>query len=48
MEGGFQTYLVSWIPAWLVVLVTRGVEANPEQCIAWAGDVRPISLRKVW
>jgi hypothetical protein len=28
-------YLVSWVPPDFIPLATRGVEANPEECIVW-------------
>jgi hypothetical protein len=28
-------FLISWVPAQLVELADRGIDANPEQCIAW-------------
>jgi hypothetical protein len=28
-------YLVSWVPPDFIPLATRGVEANPEECIRW-------------
>jgi hypothetical protein len=28
-------YLVAWIPPDFIPLATRGVDANPEECILW-------------
>jgi hypothetical protein len=33
------SYLVCWVPAPLVDLVTQGICANPVECVAWASDI---------
>src|SRR5687768_7246799 len=43
----FDSYLVSWVPNSLVALAEKGIQANPEGCIAWADSVRPNGLRDV-
>lgn len=43
----FNNCLVSWIPPQLVDLVTRGVNVNPEQCIAWADDTEIALTREL-
>jgi len=44
-QDTYGSYLLSWIPTSLVDLVDKGVQANPEQCIAWADRLKPRSLR---
>jgi hypothetical protein len=49
----YARYLVAWVPPAFVEIARRGIEVNPEQCIAWLDDtdcdirhpvVRPHSL----
>jgi hypothetical protein len=46
LKKEFDSYLISWIPNALVDTVTRGIEVNPEGCIAWVDDVNPRTLRR--
>ena len=32
----YPSYLLSWVPTWLVPDVENAIEANPEGCLAWA------------
>lgn len=34
----YANYLVAWVPGPFVELAARGIDANPEQCIAWLDD----------
>jgi hypothetical protein len=31
-------YVVSWVPTSLVEVAARGIDVNPEGCIAWLSD----------
>lgn len=39
-DRSYASYLVAWVPPELLELAATGIEANPEQCIAWLGDTR--------
>jgi hypothetical protein len=45
-EKSRRDYVVAWIPDALIALVTRGIDVNPEGCIAWLDDtevvIRPV------
>jgi hypothetical protein len=38
--SAFDSYLLCWIPGLLVEVVRRAVEANPEECLRWADQLR--------
>lgn len=35
-EAPYPSYLLGWLPAWLVPHVENAIDANPEGCLAWA------------
>jgi len=35
----WQAYLVSWVPSWLVDVVSAGIDAAPMGCLKWASDL---------
>ena len=37
-QDAYVRYLIAWVPPQLEELVGRGIEVNPEQCIAWLED----------
>lgn len=37
--GGYETYLVAWVPPQFIEYVSAGIRVNPEKCIAWLDDV---------
>ena len=41
-EGGddlsYTSYLLAWVPGPFVELADRGIDVNPEQCIAWSSE----------
>jgi hypothetical protein len=45
----YERYLVAWVPPAFIELVGRGIEVNPERCIAWLDDtdcqIRPLLAR---
>lgn len=39
-------YLIAWVPEPLIALAGRGIEANPEECIAWLDECdTPFTIR---
>lgn len=36
--NSFARYLVAWVPPAFIDLAARGIDVNPEQCIAWLDD----------
>jgi hypothetical protein len=43
-DDAYASYLVAWVPGELLGLASRGIEVNPEACIAWL-DEAEVSLR---
>ena len=39
-EPSYYRYVIAWVPPQLVELAGRGIEVNPEQCIAWLEDTK--------
>jgi hypothetical protein len=39
-DPSLSTYLVAWIPSPFVSLAARGIDVNPEQCIAWLDQTK--------
>jgi len=37
-DACFAAYLVAWVPPAFVELAARGIEVNPERCIAWLDE----------
>lgn len=37
-QRGWESYLVCWVPASLVSIVSEGIAACPGECLAWAAD----------
>lgn len=36
----YRVFLIAWVPPAFLDLVVRGIEVNPESCIAWLADVQ--------
>jgi hypothetical protein len=37
-DSSYAEYLVAWVPAAFVPLAGRGIDVNPEECVAWLSE----------